>query len=127
MSYQNVKDKLYHGHRKVANNTYLELRHQSIATLEGGWTDEEFITMRLYGNVVAEFYPDRLELYSAGHCTRNTKSRLNLALELAGLSFPFRIYQRDWTWYYQPPNKRTDKYEILFGNGMKLSYNGEVL
>ena len=57
MSYQNVKDKLYHGHRKVANNTYLELRHQSIATLEGGWTDEEFITMRLYGNVVAEFYP----------------------------------------------------------------------
>lgn len=113
MSYQNVKDKLYHGHRKIANNTYLELiSHELI---------EEYITMRLHGHTVAVFTPKHLELYSAGWHATTTKNRLNLALELAGIGS--WIYQARHQWYYGCGYKD----HPLFKDGMKISYNGEVI
>lgn len=93
MSYQDVKDKLYHGHRKIANNTNL--------TFGNEFSNDRVthpICMRLHGNAVARFYPDHLELYSAGWHTTTTKSRLNLALELSGIQG--RIYQQSYEWYY---------------------------
>jgi len=110
MSYQDVKDKLYHGHRKIANNTYLTL-----------YEDSKEITMRLYGNVVAIFNPKYIELYSAGWHTTTTKNRLNLALDLAGIQ-GYSVWQHDYQWYYG--------YLLtgeLFKDGMKLSYSGNII
>lgn len=123
MSYQNIKDRLYHGHRKIANNTYL-LRNQY---------GEEQIDMELHGNLVARFHPDYLQLYSAGWHTTTTKDRLNLALELAGITnykdytglprFHARIFQKNYQWYYMidiiPP--------VRFYGGMKIDYTGRVI
>ena len=94
MSYQDVKDRLYHGHRKVANNTYLQLtdmynRH--------GYIRSECVEMRLHGNLIARFNPDYMELFSAGYYTHTTKSRLNMALQnLADLDCG--VFQRDSQW-----------------------------
>ncbi len=124
MSYQQVKDKLYHGHRKIANNTYLTLepgnREEDAVT---GYYEEVsgYIQMRLHGHVIAKFYPDRLELYSAGWHTRTTKNRLNLALELAGLRS--YIYQRNYHWYYHSHYYGVG---IEFKEGIKINYGGTV-
>jgi len=140
MSYQDVKDRLYRGHRKIANNTYLELRLLDIASVEEGWTKEEFIDMRLHGNLVARFYPDHLKLFSAGWYTTTTKARLNLALELANVNTNIHIDDRepDWIkkrlkwmkicqvgyqWYYGSYHKGDTK----FTEGMCINYNGKVI
>jgi len=112
MSYQSIKDRLYRGRRKIANNTYLTLEYYEVAP------DAECIQMRLHGNLVAEFQPDYLLLFSAGWHTNTTKNRLNLALELAGIGYG--IWQQNWTWYYRDPG-------IPFKDGMKLNYSGEVI
>ena len=113
MSYQNVKDKLCHGHRKIANNTYLLLGEE-----EG----EEYVVMKLHGYVIAIFYTKYLELCSAGWHTMTTKNRLNLALELAGIHTK-GIFQQDWQWHYGNYNPNA----INFREGIKISYTGEVL
>ncbi len=125
MSYQDVKNKLYHGHRKIANNTYITLGNEgvrvdvreppSIKLLS------EHINMRLHGYLVARFYLEYLELHSAGWYITTTKNRLNLALDLAGISG--KVYQRDWQWYYAP----LGCLDIEFENGMKIAYNGGTL
>jgi len=115
MSYQDVKNKLYRGHRKIVNNTYLEL-------WEKPDYGDEWIDMRLHGNLVAEFRPNYLKLYSAGWHSVTTKSRLNLALKLAGI-YTKCIFQQDWVWYYGNYNPNATK----FKDGMKISYKGLVL
>ncbi len=110
MSYQNIKDKLYHGQCKIANNTYMVLARDVPA-------HTECIVMTLHSNVVARFYPDYLKLYSAGWHTVTTKSRLNLALELAGIRG--RVYQKDWQWYYTPLGCTSIKFE----EGIKIAYD----
>ena len=135
MSYQDVKDTLYRGHRKIANNTYLTLRQQHIATVEEGWTKEEFVEMRLHGNLVAKFYPDFLQLYSAGWYTNTTKSRLNLALAIAinnRLHTYIMVYQTDYQWYYGRRNSNIDTMTVTtdvvkFYDGMRINYSGEVI
>ena len=112
MGYQEIKDTLYRGHRKIANNTKLEL-------CEG--THEECIDMRLHGNVVARFYPDYLELFSGGWYTPTTKNRLNLALDVAGVC-GYSVWQHNYHWYYG--------YLLSgewFENGMRLDYQGNRL
>lgn len=122
MSYQNIKDKLYHGHRKLANNTYL----RSVIIERTFQPDEEWIEMSIHGNIIAEFYPDHLRLYACGWYTNTTKSRLNLALKLAGIQG--RIYQQDYEWYYSQwyYDKNDRSSSISFKDGMKISYTGEV-
>ncbi len=112
MNYQDVKDRLYHGHRKIANNTRLVLARDVPERTE-------CIVMTLHSNVVARFYPTCLKLYSAGHYTRTTKSRLNLALELAGV--PNFIRQKDYQWYYGNHNLCIRE----FRDGMRINYDGK--
>jgi len=119
MSYQDVKDRLYHGHRKIANNTYLELRQLDITTVEEGWTKEEFVDMRLHGNLIARFYPTHLQLFSVGWYTNTTRRRLNLALELANIGYS--VYQVKHQWYYG-----SHRY-IEFYDGIRIGYTGKVL
>jgi len=130
--YQDVKDRLYHGHRKVANNTYLKL--------EPAYYEDEHITMTLHGNLVAMFHPEYLELYSAGRHSNTTKNRLNLALELAkmpiewlyvaNVEYPYwrKIYQHNWDWYYgnfYAFDATLGKLEP-FTEGMRINYDGTV-
>ena len=128
MSYQDVKDRLYRGHRKIANNTYLELVEKN-----GG---EELISMRLHGHTVAVFYQDHLELFSAGWHTVTTKNRLNLALLIGLWSYTSniilnpgyipQIYQANYQWYYGItfPYQKTDP---KFYDGMKIGYDGRII
>ena len=115
MSYQNIKDRLFHGHRKIANNTYL---------LENQYGEKQ-IDMELYGNLIARFYPEYFQLYSANWYTTTTKNRLNLALDIARILNPSqkRIYQKDGQWYYGNYHKYTTK----FYNRMKIDYSGKVI
>lgn len=114
MPYQDVKDRLYHGHRKVANNTYLGIEIANYGN------DREYVVMRLHGNVVAVFYPTYLELFSARWHTTTTKNRLNLALNLAGI--PGTVYQNHWEWFYSNDRYADGKVSIVFTEGMKLNY-----
>lgn len=110
MSYQEVKDRLHHGHRKVANNTHL--------TLNDDYPEDECVDMRLHRNLVARFYPGYLELFSAGWHTTTTKDRLNLALSLAGIRG--RVSQHKYQWYVD-----TNLLNIVpFTDGIKLTYVG---
>jgi len=113
MSYQDVKNKLYRGHRRIANNTYLTLSDEE--------TPVEYIDMRLHGNLIARFFPDQLNLYSAGWHTRTTKDRLNLALRLAGIVG--KVSQKDWTWFLDIPCPSNS---YGFHDGMGIDYAGEV-
>lgn len=115
MSYQDVKDKLYHGHRRIANNTYLVLARDVPA-------HTECVVMTLHANVIARFYPDHLKLYSAGYYTRTTKNRLNLALKLAGI-VGFGVFQKDWDWYY---SHWASGHKIPFQDGMRINYEGTL-
>ncbi|KKN75171.1 hypothetical protein LCGC14_0383300 [marine sediment metagenome] len=116
MSYQDVKDKLHHGHRKVANNTYLAYENE----FHGDYVIHPII-MKLHGNVVARFYPDHIELHSAGWHTVTTRSRLNLALRLAGIHGSISQYKYQW---YIDTNLLN---VVEFKDGMKISYTGEIL
>lgn len=121
MSYQDVKDRLYHGHRRIANNTYLELVGR-----DGG---EELINMRLHGNTVAVFYQDHLELFSAGWHTRIRKNRLNLAILIGVWSLPGytpEIHQSHYQWYYGNYYKGLPKF-YRFYDGMKVGYDGRII
>ncbi len=109
MPYQDVKDRLYHGHRKIANNTRLVLARDVPA-------HTQCIVMTLHGNVVARFYPNYLQLYSAGWYTPTTKNRLNLALHLAGISGSVFQYQHQW---YVDTNLLD---MVPFKNGMEVPY-----
>lgn len=126
MSYNDVKARLYHGHRKIANNTYLKL--------EPAYYEDEHITMTLHGNLVAMFTPTHLELFSAGWYTTTTRHRLNLALDVADvagvlpiyrLELPYwlRVYQRNGRWYYGNYSKNDPE----FYDGMKLDYGGCII
>lgn len=119
MSYQDIKDKLYHGHKRLANNTNLILIPKE--TIDGV-EFPEYVVMNLHGHAVVKFYPDHLELFSAGWHTPTTKNRLNLALELAGI--PGGIRQRDWCWFYGTFG--CIKPTIDFKDGMKIDYTGKV-
>ena len=122
MSYQDVKDKLYYGHRKIANNTYLCLT----PIIETDGSTIEAILMTLHCNTVAAFYQDHLELYSTGWYTTTTKVRLNLALELANIKYGItykHIYQEDYQWYYGNYHKTDPR----FYDGMKIDYTGKVI
>lgn len=127
MSYQDVKDRLYHGHRVIANNTKLRL-------VPGHEYSTEQIEMRLHGNLIARFNPQYFELYSTGWYSPTTKDRLNLALKLAhiarqedavpGISWYYRkIYQVDWQWYYGNYHKSDPR----FHDGMKVNYSGNII
>jgi len=120
MSYTNVKNQLYHGHRKIANNTYLTLTD---AYDQPGMLRSECIEMRLHGNLIARFHPDYLELYSAGWHTQTTKDRLNLALDIA-LVAGRKIYQSSQQWYYGDLYHEGD---LAFREGMKVDYQGNVI
>lgn len=110
--YEEIKARLYHGHRKVANNTHLKL-----------WEDDdtEGVDMYLYGNLVAEFRPDYLRLDSAGWYTHTTKDRLNMALQMGHCLG--HIYQEDWTWYHG----KCHHAGIPFRDGMKFNYYGGAI
>ena len=112
MSYQDVKDKLYHGHRKIANNTYLTLHDGN-----NSYPYPEAIKMRLHGNTVAIFNQEFMELYSAGWHTTTTKNRLNLALELANC--PQGVGQHNYTWYLYG--------KLQFYDGIKIDYTGKII
>lgn len=118
MSYQDVKDRLYHGHKKIANNTYLTLHETD--------TPEEYIFMMLHGNVVARFNPDGIELFSAGWHTSTTKNRLNLALELAKLPTCHykRVYQLNYQWFY---GHTSPQFDTKFYDGIKIDYTGNII
>ena len=123
--YKDVKTELYHGHRRIANNTYLRC-------IENG--DGECIQMSLHGNIVAVFRPDYFQLFHRGWATTTTKDRLNLAISLAQvndnnltrkgklLKF-YKIYQVDYQWYYG----NYHHYDRLFMEGMKINYKGRVI
>ena len=115
MSYQDVKNRLYHGHRTIANNTRLVLARDVPE-------HTECVVMTLHSNVVARFYPDHIKLYSAGWYTTTTKSRLNLALDIAGVHSK-GIFQQDHQWYYGNYNP----HDVRFGDGMKVDYIGGLL
>lgn len=117
MSYQDVKDRLYHGHRRIANNTYITLEDGGTVDVPG-----EYVDMRLHGNLIAGFFPHYLQLYSAGWHTTTTKNRLNLALELANI-VRAHIVQSNWDWFYltgiMPP--------VPFYDGIKIDYTGNII
>lgn len=123
MSYQDVKDRLYRGHRKIANNTWLLILDE--------YMPSERIVMSLHSNDIAVFYPNHLKLYSAGWYTTTTKDRLNLALDLAktkyvaNVEYPYRrrIYQVDYQWYYGNYHKG----DTRFTEGMCIGYDGKVI
>jgi len=125
MNYQAMKDKLYKGHKKIANNTYLKLEYKPSfnpnpnPNIQG----EESIVMYLHGHNVATFTPQHLELRSCGWQTVTTKDRLNLALSMVKIHGC--IYQQAWTWYYA----RGYKFDKVcpFREGMKISYEGEPI
>ena len=119
MSYQDVKDKLYHGHRKIANNTYLRLLSEEIID---GVEFPEYIVMSLHSHTVARFYPDYLQLFSAGWHTHTIKDKLNLALELVKVPSYCTIYQSSWQWYYESFDDSKPFYD-----GMKIDYTGRVI
>lgn len=137
MSYQDVKDRLYRGHRRIANNTYLMLDGNSNISVDIREPSDirklsEHIDMELHGNLVARFYHNHLELYSAGWHTTTTKNRLNLALELAQVNrladdsyrvWNKKIYQVDYQWYYGNYHKG----DTRFTEGMCINYNGKVI
>jgi len=116
MSYQDVKDKLYRGHRKIANNTYLTL-HKG----DDSYPYPEAIKMKLHGNTVAIFTQEFLELFSAGWYTQTTKERLNLALDLAGID-GCGVWQHDCQWYFCYLLTG-----VKFCDGIKIDYAGEVI
>lgn len=114
MVYQEIKDKLYHGHRKIARNTKLQL--VQVPSMEEDYVGEgKWIKMTLHDNIIAKFYPNHLELFSCGWYTPTTKDRLNLALQLAGV--PYYIYQKDWEWFYG-----TYEVAVVFEEGMGINY-----
>jgi hypothetical protein len=121
--YQDVKNILHRGHKKVANNTCLTLE-------EDRFMDTENIVMRLHGNIVAIFYLDHIQLYSAGWYTTTTKNRLNMALNLANITNSVRfgsplrhIYQVGYQWYYGNYHKGDTK----FAGSMCINYEGKVI
>jgi len=120
MAYQDVKDRLYRGRRKIASNTYLHL-------IEHDLDIPESIQMRLHGNLLAEFYHDHLELYSASWYTTTTKSRLNMALSMVGIGS--RIYQHNYEWYYgrHYALDKTTGNLTSFGKSITLDYSGYIL
>ena len=109
-TYEGIKDILHYSygcyHKKIANNTHLTLKTDKDGV--------ESIDMRLHGNIVARFFPTHLCLYDGGYRSRVTKSRLNLALDMAGI--PNYIFQMDWEWYLLYPLDRK------FSNGMIFFY-----
>ena len=111
MSYEDVKAKLYHGHRVVANNTNL------VQYVGNGVAPR--IDMYLYNNKVAEFTPTSVKLFSAGWYTTTTRSRLNLALILAFI--PAEVYQRNHAWYVVGKD-----WESTFKDGMELGYDSRL-
>lgn len=115
MSYQNVKNQLYHGHRKIANNTRLVLARDVPQ-------HTECVVMTLHSNVVARFYPKYIQLYSCGWHTPTTKDRLNLALDIALVTHR-KIYQNNWQWYYSNYHGKDHTFE----DGMKIDYQGSVI
>jgi len=117
MSYQDVKDRLYHGHKRIANSTYLELLSKETV---GGVEFPEYIVMGLHNYIIARFYPDYLQLYSAGRYIPTTKDRLNLALSIAGIS-GYSVWQHRRTWYYGYLLSGKEFYD-----GMKIDYTGRV-
>ena len=119
MSYKNVKNQLYRGHRKIANNTHLTLTD---AYDQPGMIRSECIEMRLHGNLVARFTPHYLQLFSSGWRTRATKDRLNLALNVTLVTGRV-VYQSDWQWYYG----NYQKGDHMFEEGMKINYQGNVI
>jgi hypothetical protein len=84
--------------RKVANNTYLERRADSIA-------------LKLHNTDIITTYPDNtVTLNTGGWQTVTTKARMNEFL-------PFgRIYQKDFIWYLSLGNV-----DHVYDDGMKLS------
>jgi len=129
MSYQDVKDRLYKGHRKIANNTYLQLEEYYLG--DNTEVPAECIDMRLHGNLVASFHKGCFYLYSAAWHTTTTKDRLNLAISLARVNENnltrngklLKFYQVGYQWYYGNYHKRDPK----FVEGMCINYNGEVI
>ena len=115
MAYQDVKDRLYRGqgHRKVANNTRLELVSRELG---------ERIEMTLHGHIVARFYPRYMQLFSGSWHTATTKDRLNMALSIGGVKVS-GIYQKDWVWYYG----NYCKGDREFYDGMALDYSGHLV
>ena len=119
--YMVVRGMLRSGRRKIANNTYLTDEHN----LCGGrcnylcFRHSYCIAMKLHCNTVAEFHPNYIVLSSAGWRTKTTKDRLNLALQIAGLTY--RIWQEDWEWYYG-----NNTMYILFNERMTIKYDGTV-
>lgn len=132
MSYQDVKALIPKGHKKIANNTYLTLEEPYL----GDSASAEYVDMRLHGNLVASFHKNCLYLYSGSYYTTTTKSRLNLALDIAKINdhlvgspyLPSRggwkkIYQVDWQWYYG----NYHKYDPKFYDGIKIDYTGKII
>ena len=139
--YEKVKSLLYHSygcyHKKIANNTHLTLI-ENIYYPDHIGIGIEVVVMKLHGNTVAKFYPDKVCLFDGGWRTNTTKNRLNLALNMAGILA--YVYQKDWEWYihdepdiyvYQKDGEWYihDESDIMvkFTSGMMLSYDGELL
>ena len=115
MPYQDIKDRLYHGHRKVANNTHLQLDEFYLG--DNAEIPAECINMMLHGNIVVSFHKNCLYLYSAGWRTKTTRARLNMALqELANVDCG--ICQKNHRWYVCRPQLD----DIPFTEGMRLHY-----
>lgn len=88
--------------RKLANNTYLNIRE------DGGYA------VRLHSTDVVIFYQDRIVLDSGGWQTVTTKDRMN------GFS-PFMVYSDSGVWYV-----RTGSQDYPFADGITFHNDGTV-
>lgn len=86
-SFADVKDALKgRTRRKVAHNTYLEVRR----TVDQHGYDE--IALRFHNTDIVTYRAEGMYLDNGGWYTATTKDRLNRFT-------PFNFYQRDFDWY----------------------------
>ena len=88
----------YNGSLFKSGNMEVCQIHSGIAGTTG-YT--RFIQVKLYGNLVATFYPatDTFTLYDAGRQTNTTKSRINALLSVFNPAAG-RVYAKASDWYF---------------------------
>lgn len=99
-------------HRKLANNTYLELHPQP---------EPARIAVRLHDTDIITFYPRRVVLNSGGWKTPTTKDRLNRFMPE-----PYHIIQEKGLWYVYLRDWQ-GKRLCIFRDGMVITGTGKIL
>ena len=92
-----------------------QITRDSAQALQGNYTFKRGNTevtadreLKLHGNTIARFNNNQLEISDAGWKTVTTKERLNGILEL--INAP-KIYQKDFTWYYDRKDDERRSFE----------------